>query len=64
MGEEYRAHWRDEFKILIESPEQRHDSKYLSGNERSISKRILWKYGAKVWTGFTWLRIGTGGGLL
>jgi len=29
-----------------------------------ILERILGKQGGKVWAGFTWLRIGTSGGLL
>jgi hypothetical protein len=31
---------------------------------RIILKLILWKYGGRVWTGFIWLRIRTGGGFL
>jgi hypothetical protein len=29
-----------------------------------IFEWILGKYGAKMWTGFIWLRIGTSGGIL
>jgi hypothetical protein len=32
--------------------------------ERAILKRILKNRSIRKWTGFIWLRIGTGGGLL
>jgi hypothetical protein len=31
---------------------------------RILLKLILQKYGVRVWTGFIWLRIGTGDGIL
>jgi hypothetical protein len=43
-------------------------SKNLKGRDHAedlginIIKLVLGKYGGKAWTGFIWLRIGTGGG--
>jgi hypothetical protein len=45
--------------ILVVKPEED-----LGIGGRTILKRILKKYSGRVWTGFIWLRIGTGGGLL
>jgi hypothetical protein len=36
----------------------------LNVDGRIIIERMLGKQGGKVWTGFVWLTIGTGGGLL
>jgi hypothetical protein len=36
----------------------------ISVDEKIILEWILEKYGGKVWTGCTWLRIGTSGGSL
>jgi hypothetical protein len=42
----------------------RNSSADLGTDEKQISERILKKYGVKVWTGFTWLKIPPNGMLL
>jgi hypothetical protein len=42
----------------------RDHSEQIEVDEKIILKWILEKYGLRVWTGFVWLRIRAGGGLL
>jgi hypothetical protein len=52
---------------LVGKPEGKKHLGDLSINERMTLEWILLKYGAKVWTGYIWLRIrriGTNGVLL
>jgi hypothetical protein len=44
------------------SPKGIDNFKDLSADGRIILERISGKYGRKLWTGFIWLRIETGGG--
>jgi hypothetical protein len=48
----------------LESLKGKDHSEDLGIDERIILKWILGKYGLGVWTGFIWLRMGIGGGLL
>jgi hypothetical protein len=51
-------------QFVSENLKGRHRSEELGVDGRIILKWILGKYGGKVCTGCTWLRIGTSGGLL
>jgi hypothetical protein len=55
---------RNVYKILVGKSEGRDHSEDLGIGGRIILKWILEKYCGRVWTGFIWLRIGTGDGLL
>jgi hypothetical protein len=56
---------RNAYKILVRKPEaKRALGEDLDLDGSIILKWILGKYGWRVWTGFIWLRIGTGGRLL
>jgi hypothetical protein len=46
-------------RVLVKKPEGKRP---LGINERIISRCILRKWDLKAWTGWIWLRIGTGGG--
>jgi hypothetical protein len=46
-------------KFFSENLEERDHSEYLS-----IDRRVIGKYGGKVWTGCMWLGMGTSGSLL
>jgi hypothetical protein len=59
MGEE-----RNVYKVLVESQKERDHLKDQSVDGRMGSEWILWRLAGGVWIGFSWLRIGTGGGLL
>jgi hypothetical protein len=48
----------------VESLKGRDHLEDLGVNGKVILKLILKKKGGRMWTGFIWLRIGTGGGLL
>jgi hypothetical protein len=50
--------------ILVGKSERKRPLVKPRQNENLIFKWILEKYGAKLWTGFIWLRIGTSDGLL
>jgi hypothetical protein len=55
------------YKILIEKPEwktQLGRTKRRWYDSIRMNRREIWKYGAKMWTGFIWLRIGTSDRLL
>jgi hypothetical protein len=47
----------------LESLKGRDHSEDLGADGRIILKCVLGKEGWRVWIGFIWLRIGTGGGL-
>jgi hypothetical protein len=51
---------RNAWNILVGKPE----GEDQDGDGRIILEWILGKYGGKVWTGCSWLRIGTSDGLL
>jgi hypothetical protein len=51
---------RNTYKIFI----GKREGKRPFGRRRITIKRILGKSGWKMWLGFIWLRIGSGGGLL
>jgi hypothetical protein len=53
-----------ERKFLFENLKGRDYLADQGTDEKLILKRILEKYGGKVWTGLIWLRIGPDGGLL
>jgi hypothetical protein len=55
---------RNAYNILFETPEGKRPRGRSSVDGRIILERILGKQGGKVWTAFTWLRIGTSAGLL
>jgi hypothetical protein len=48
----------------VAKSEGRKSLKDVSIDRRIILKRFLKKYNGREWTGFIWLRIGTGGDLL
>jgi hypothetical protein len=50
-------------KFWPENLKRRDHSEDLVVDGKIILEWILEKYGGKVWIGFTWLRIETGGGL-
>jgi hypothetical protein len=54
---------RNVWKILVEKTEWKNHSEDLGVDGMITLKYILGKYVWRVWIGFTWLRIGTGGGL-
>jgi hypothetical protein len=47
---------------VVEEPQE--TTSKTGEDEGIILKLILWKQGGSVWTGFVWLRIGTGGWFL
>jgi hypothetical protein len=55
---------RNTYKILVGNSEGKRPLRRPRSGGRIILKWILEKYGWMVWTGFIWLRIRTGGGLL
>jgi hypothetical protein len=52
---------RNAHKTLFGSPKGRDPSEDLGAVGKIILERILGKQSGKVWTGFIWLRTGTGG---
>jgi hypothetical protein len=52
------------YGVSIGKPEERDHLAYLSVDVRVILKWALKKRDRATWTGFIWLRIGTGDGLL
>jgi hypothetical protein len=50
--------------FLFQNQKGRDHLEYLGAYRRIILKRILKKYIVRVWTSFTWLKIGTRGGFL
>ena len=59
MGE-----WRGVYRILVVKPEGKNHLGDPGVDGRIILRWIFWKYDVGVWTGWIWLRIGTGGGRL
>jgi hypothetical protein len=59
MGE-----WRGLYRVLVGKPRERDDLGNPGVNGRIILKWIFRKWDVGVWTGSSWLRIGTGGGHL
>jgi hypothetical protein len=55
---------RSAYMILVGKPEERDHLEDLCVDGRIILKRILKKWDGRIWTGFIWLRIETGRGLL
>jgi hypothetical protein len=54
MGQERKV-----YKVLLGKPEKRYHLEY-----RGVDGRTLGRLAGRVWSGFTWLRIGITGGLL
>jgi hypothetical protein len=52
------------YKILVEILKERDHSEDRSIDGKMGSECILGRMARGVWSGFNWLRIGTGGGLL
>jgi hypothetical protein len=59
IGEE-----RNVYKVLVGKPMERDHSEDRGVDWRIGSKWILGRLAGGGWSGFSWLRIGTGGGLL
>jgi hypothetical protein len=59
MGEERKV-----YKLWWEGPKERGRSEDQGVDGRMGSECILGRLAWGVWSGFSWLRIGTGGGLL
>ena len=59
MGE-----WRGLYRVLVGKPRERDDLGNPGVDGRIILKWIFRKWDVGVWTGSSWLRIGTGGGHL
>jgi hypothetical protein len=55
---------RNVYRVLVGRPEGKHHLEDQGVNGRMGSKWILWRLVGGLWSGFTWLRIGTVGGLL
>jgi hypothetical protein len=57
----YTGEIRNSYNILVGKPERK---RALGRNVKILLEcTILWKQGGKVWTGYSWLRIGTSGRL-
>jgi hypothetical protein len=52
---------KNTYTALIQKPEGKDHLNDPGADGRIILKYILWKQGARVWTGFIWLRIRTSG---
>jgi hypothetical protein len=52
------------YKVLVGKPEGKRPLERPSVDGRMGSEWILWRLAGGVWIGSSWLRIGTGGGLL
>jgi hypothetical protein len=55
---------RNVYCVLVGNPEEKDNLEGTGVDERIILKWILKKYDGRVWTGFIWLRIRAGSGLL
>jgi hypothetical protein len=55
---------RNAYKIFVGKPEGKRRYRKPRKDGKIILEWILGKQGRKVWTGCSWLRIGTSGGLL
>jgi hypothetical protein len=55
---------RNMYSILVGSPEERHHFEDQGVDGRMGSKWTSGRLVGRVWSGFTWLRIGTAGGLV
>jgi hypothetical protein len=58
IGEERKVY------VLVEIPKERDHSEDRGMGGRMGSEWVLGRLAGGVWSGFSWLRIGTGGGLL
>jgi hypothetical protein len=52
------------YRVSVEEPEGKFHLEDLDVDGRIILTWILRKWGRGAWTGFIWLRVGTGGGRL
>jgi hypothetical protein len=59
MGEQRKL-----YKVLVEGSKETDHVEYLGVDGRKESEWILGRLAGGLWNGFSWLRIGTGGGLL
>jgi hypothetical protein len=50
-------------KFWLGSPKERDHSEDLDIDKRTVIKWVLRKSDERLWTGFVWLRMGTGDGL-
>jgi hypothetical protein len=55
---------RNVYRVLVGKPEEKDHSEDQDVDGRMGSKLILGRLVGGVWSGFSWLRIGTVGGLL
>jgi hypothetical protein len=55
---------RNVYRVLVRKPEGKNHLEDRGMDGRLGSKCILGRLGGRGWSVFTWLRIGTGGGLL
>jgi hypothetical protein len=55
---------RNVYMVLVEKPEGKNHLKDQDVEGRMGSKWTLGRLAGRVWSGFTWLRIGAVGGLL
>jgi hypothetical protein len=55
---------RNVYRVLVGNPEEKDHLNDQGVDGRMGSKWTLGRLLSGVWSGFTWLRIGTGGGLL
>jgi hypothetical protein len=51
------------YRALVGKPERKRSLERISHRWEDGIKRDLWEFGWGVWSGFTWLRIQTVGGL-
>jgi hypothetical protein len=61
---ERKEEWRNVYRVLVGKPEGKRPLGDPDVDERIILRWIFRKWDVGVWTGLSWLRIGTGGGHL
>jgi hypothetical protein len=66
IGETCSMHGTDEkcIKSIVKNPEEKRPLGDIGVNVSMILKRILGKYGIKLWIGFKWLGVGHNDGFL